>query len=294
MIKVKNLSHSLGGKTVLSDVNITVQDSSIVGIVGVNGAGKSTLLRLLSGIYLAKEGSIEYDGYSPAVPKTRQQLFLLPDDPYFDHQTTPKRLFAFYQTFHPAISRETFETLLSHYEIDLNGYLRNFSKGMRRQTFIALALAVKPKYLLLDEAFDGLDPLSRKIFKDAIVSLVDDAGTTVLISSHSLKELEDFCDRFILIDRQTVKCEGDIAEHVGALCKFELAFSEPPREELFASLPVVSLSLRGKFATVALKGRSEDMANALSALSPLIMEEMPIDFEEAFLYDVNDKKGGAV
>ena len=294
MITVKNLSHALGGKTILDNVNITVQDSSIVGIVGVNGAGKSTLLRLLSGAYIAKQGSISYDGNTPTDPQTRQTIFLLPDDPYYDQHTTPKRLYAFYETFYPNIDYEVFETLLSHYKIDLTGHLRNFSKGMRRQTFIALALAVKPKYLLLDEAFDGLDPLSRKIFKDAIISLVEDADTTVLISSHSLKELEDFCDSFILIDNCTVKCEGDIAEHVGSLCKFDLAFSEPPSEALFASLPVVSLNLRGKFATVTMKGRSEDMKDILSSLSPLVMEEMPVDFEEAFLSDVDYKKGGSV
>lgn len=294
MIKVQNLSHSLGGKTILQDVNFVAHDSSIVGIVGVNGAGKSTLLRLLSGIYVAKHGSIDLDGSSPTDPQTRQDIFLLPDNPFFNHQTTPKKLFSFYRTFYPSIDSKDFETYLSHYQIDLNGHMRNFSKGMRRQTFIALALAVKPKYLFLDEAFDGLDPLSRRIFKDAIISLVEETATTVLIASHSLKELEDFCDRFILIDKHTVKCEGDIAEHVSALCKFELAFAEPPTEDMFAALPVVSLSLRGKFATVALNGQADVLATALASLSPLVMDEMPVDFEEAFLYDVNYKKGGTV
>ena len=294
MISVHDLSHSLGKKLVLKNVNLTVQDSSIVGLVGVNGAGKSTLLRLLSGVYLPDTGSIDYDGASPAIAATRRDIFLLPDDPYYDNRSTPRRLFEFYKTFYPAIDRTVFEDLLSAYAIDLSGNLRNFSKGMRRQTFIALALAVKPKYLLLDEAFDGLDPLSRKIFKDAIISLVEDAGTTVLISSHSLKELEDFCDRFILIDNNTVKCEGDIAEHVEKLCKFELAFSEAQSEAVFSHLPIVSLTLRGKFAVVVLQGNAEEMEKALYALSPLVLEEMPIDFEEAFIYDVDKKKGGSL
>ena len=164
--------------------------------------------------------------------------------------------------------------------------MRNFSKGMRRQVFIALALSIKPKYLLLDEAFDGLDPLSRKIFKDAIISLVEEGNTTVLIASHSLRELEDFCDRFILIDDNRIKTQGDIADHVGCMCKFELAFSEAVSEELFASLPIVSLIIKNRFVNIVLEGDSEEMRGKLEALSPAVIDEMPLDFEEAFINDV--------
>ena len=157
---------------------------------------------------------------------------------------------------------------------------------MRRQIFISLALAVSPRYLLLDEAFDGLDPLSRKIFKDAIISLVDEGRTTVLIASHSLRELEDFCDRFILIDSNVVKSQGDIAEHIGRLCKFELAFTEAVGEDAFASLPVVSLIIKNRFVQVVLEGESDEMREKLEALSPAVIDEMPLDFEETFIHDV--------
>lgn len=290
MIEIKGLTHSLGGKLVLDGIDLTVPDDTVLGIVGINGAGKSTLLRLLSGVYTPDEGSIEFDGVSPAAPKTRRNIFFLPDDPHFEANTTPDSLFAFYKTFHPGIDREVYSSLLSEYKIDMRGKLRNFSKGMRRQVFIALALAVKPGYILLDEAFDGLDPLSRKIFKDAIISLVDKGGTTVLISSHSLRELEDFCDRFILIDAQKIKQQGDIAEHVGELCKFELAFADAPKETAFASLPVVSLEVRGRFAVVILKGKSDEMRARLSALSPLIMDELELNFEEVFIHDVTEDR----
>ena len=168
--------------------------------------------------------------------------------------------------------------------------MRNFSKGMRRQVFIALALAVKPRYLLLDEAFDGLDPLSRKIFKDAIISLVEEGRTTVLIASHSLRELEDFCDKFILIDSNVIKSQGDIAEHVGRLCKFELAFTEAVGEDAFAKLPIVSLIIKNRFVQIVLEGESEEMRAHLEALSPAVMDEMPLDFEETFIYDVRKER----
>lgn len=293
MIEISNLSHSLGGKTVLSKIDLEIQNNTILGIVGINGAGKSTLLRLLSGVYLPDVGSIRYDGRSPADAETRKDIFFLPDDPYYTAFMTPEALFDFYKCFHPSMDRDTYDTLLDAYKIDKAGKVRNFSKGMRRQVFIALALAVKPKYLLLDEAFDGLDPLSRKIFKDAIISLVEEGRTTVLIASHSLRELEDFCDRFILIDANTIKSQGDIAEHVGRLCKFELAFTEAVGENIFIGLPIVSLVIKNRFVQIVLEGESEDMRARLEALSPAIMDEMPLDFEETFIHDVR-KEGHIV
>lgn len=286
MIEVTNLSHSLGAKTVLRKINLEIPDNTVLGIVGINGAGKSTLLRLLAGVYLPDSGYIRYDGISPADAETRKDIFFLPDDPYYTAFMTPNSLFDFYKTFHPAIDRETYDRLLGAYKIDPVGKVRNFSKGMRRQVFIALALAVKPRYLLLDEAFDGLDPLSRRIFKDAIISLVEEGRTTVLIASHSLRELEDFCDRFILIDNNVIKDQGDIAEHVGRLCKFELAFTEAVTEELFLGLSIVSLIIKNRFVQIVLEGDSDEMRARLEALSPAVMDEMPLDFEETFIHDV--------
>ena len=290
MILINNLSHSLGKKTVLREINLEITDNTILGIVGINGAGKSTLLRLLSGVYIPDNGDIRYDGKSPSDAETRRDIFFLSDDPYYTAFMTPKTLFDFYKTFYPSISKDIYEQLLSVYNIDSKTKVRNFSKGMRRQTFIALALAIKPKYLLLDEAFDGLDPLSRKIFKDAIISLVEEGDTTVLITSHSLRELEDFCDKFILIDSNIIKNQGDIAEHVGRLCKFELAFTEVVTEEKFAGLPIVSLNIRNRFVQIVLEGQSDEMKEKLEALSPAVLEEMPLDFEETFIHDV--MKGG--
>ena len=244
------------------------------------------MLRLLAGVYLPDSGYIRYGGKSPAEAETRRDIFFLPDDPYYSSFMTPESLFDFYKTFHPSIDKETYLNLLSVYKIDEKGKVRNFSKGMRRQVFIALALAVKPRYLLLDEAFDGLDPLSRKIFKDAIISLVEEGRTTVLISSHSLRELEDFCDRFILIDDNVIKSQGDISEHVGRLCKFELAFTESVSEDRFADLPIVSLVIKNRFVQIVLEGKSDEMREKLEALSPAVMDEMPLDFEETFIHDV--------
>ena len=162
-------------------------------------------------------------------------------------------------------------------------------QGIPYFTDAALALSAKPKYILLDEAFDGLDPLSRLAFKRAINVAVEEAGASVLISSHALRELEDFCDSYVLLDHQTVASSGDLAEKVNRYCKFQLAFSEPPTKERFAHLPVLSLELSGKFVRIVLNGESEEMKKALDLLSPLVLEEMPMDFEELFICEVENR-----
>lgn len=283
MITVRGLCHSFGAHEVLKDVNISVSNGSIMGLVGINGAGKSTLLRLLSGVYELKEGSIDFDGASPSDEKMRKKLFFLPDDPYYTLQTTCKTLADMYAHFYNSFDRRAYGEYLALYKIDEKKPIRNFSKGMRRQAYIALALAVKPKYLLLDEAFDGLDPLSRMKFKQALIRLVDKEGTTVIISSHSLRELEDFCDCYTMIDGKTVAASGGIAEKVSRYCKFQLAFLTPTTDGMFDGLPVCSISRSEKFVRVVLEGEPSEMAERLSALSPAVMEEMPMNFEEVFI-----------
>lgn len=289
MIEIKNASHSLGENRILEDVNLQIPDSTVMGLVGINGAGKSTLLRLMSGVYVPDGGTVSYDGRSPQLEQTRRELFFLPDDPYFTSQTTCRSMLAMYKPFYPDIDEALYKRLIADFRLDEKKPLRNFSKGMRRQAYIAVALAVKPKYLLLDEAFDGLDPLSRKRVKEEVIRLVEEEGSTVIISSHSLRELEDFCDMYALIDAKTVRSSGDIAEKVGAFCKFQLAFLDPIPETLFEGFPVASLSYSGRFVRVILRGDREEMAERLRALSPAVMEEMAMNFEEAFISEVEEE-----
>jgi ABC-2 type transport system ATP-binding protein len=163
---------------------------------------------------------------------------------------------------------------------------------MKRQLYVALALSIRPRYLLLDEAFDGLDPLARLAFKKAINRAVEEDGTTVIISSHSLRELEDFCDMYALIDAKTVSSSGDIADRVSRLCKFQLAFIGDIPEPALRALPSVSLDIQGRFVRIIMEGDRNECAARLNALSPAVIDEMPMNFEEAFIHEV-DRKGGA-
>lgn len=297
MIEIKGLTHSLGGKRILDNVNLTIAEGSVTGLVGINGAGKTTLLRLISGVYRPDEGSVTVDGLPVEEEKARENLFFLPDDPYYTIHTTGKSLYRMYNVFYPKMDRFVFEKYMAEFGLDEKKPIRNFSKGMRRQLYVALALSVRPKYLLLDEAFDGLDPLARLAFKRAINHAVEEDGTTVLISSHSLRELEDFCDSYALIDRMTVASSGDIAEKVGQFCKFQLAFLDAVPEDAFKALPVVSVEQTGRFVRIVLEGREDEMRSRLEGLNPAVLEQMPMDFEETFIHEVERKgyteEGGA-
>ncbi|MBQ8344515.1 MAG: ABC transporter ATP-binding protein [Clostridia bacterium] len=286
MIEIKNLSHSLGDKTVLKDINLTFPENRIFGLVGVNGAGKSTLLRCMSAVYSPDNGSVLYDGLSVTDENVRREIFFLPDDPYYSIQLTCKSMFNMYKVFYPHADVNTYKRLICEFKLDEKKPLNTFSKGMRRQAYIVCALAIAPKYLLLDEAFDGLDPYTRKKVKAELISLTEEKGSTVIISSHSLRELESLCDSFVLLDNNTVSSYGDVSEKVNEMCKFQLAFLSEISESAFDNLPVVSLEKNGKFIRVVLQGDRDTMYNSLLKLSPAVIEEMKMDFEEAVISEI--------
>lgn len=290
MIEIKKVSHCFDKKQVLDEVELVLNEGSVMGLVGINGAGKSTLLRIISGVYTPTSGEVLVDGVPVKNEKARKNIFFLPDDPYYTLNTTGAKLYNMYSVFYPNMDRKIFEEFLSAFKLDEKKPLRNFSKGMRRQLYIALALAIKPKYLLLDEAFDGLDPLSRLEFKKAINLAVEENGTGVLISSHSLRELEDFCDSYALIDNLRVSNSGAIADKVSSYCKFQLAFTEDFDDEFFKGLPVTSIEKNGRFARIILEGDSTEMKEKLNKLNPAVLEEMKMDFEEMFINEVGHKK----
>ena len=238
MISVNINNHYLGGNLILEDVNIRVPDGKVLGLVGTNGSGKSTLLRLMSGVYVPDSGSVLYDGKNANDPKVREDVFFLPDDPFYAGQTTGKGIFDTYLTFYPNLDRALYRQLLERFKLDENAHQRNFSKGMRRQFYIALALSARPKYLLLDEAFDGLDAFTKKTVIEEINRAVEENDSTVVISSHALSELETFCDLYALIDNHTVSSQGSLEEHAAKYCRFRMAFTEVQTAIAFSNLNV--------------------------------------------------------
>ena len=285
MIEIQGLKKSYGTKLVLDGVHLTVPDGAKFGLVGINGAGKSTLLRLIADVLRPDEGSILLDGECvTGNAKKREELFFLPDDPYYASGTTIAKLIDLYRTFYP-FDRAFFDKYASAFGLQLLTPIRNFSKGMKRQAFAALALACRPRYLLLDEAFDGLDPLARLELKRGLIEQED---CTVLISSHSLRELEDICSGFALLDGGTIADAGDIHDALGKVHKFQFALEKEVRRE---DIPFECLSFEaeGRVAKIIVRGEPEYILRMLEALHPLFVEEIAVDFEELFLCEVQKR-----
>lgn len=288
MIEIRNLCKNFGEKCVLKDVSLTVPDGAVFGLVGINGAGKSTLLRLMAGILAADNGEILFDGKKAFEnPQCKKDIFFLPDDPYYTSNITGEKLREIYRTFYP-FDDKLFSEMTEEFKLDTNGSLRSFSKGMRRQIFAALALATRPKYLLLDEAFDGLDPLARLAFKRRLIALCKDGGSTVMISSHSLRELEDISDCYGLLDECRVASSGELDIELGKVFKFQIAFHREVSREEFG-FPCLAFRSAGRVVQVVVRGDKEKILASIEALSPVLVDELPMDFEEFFLSEVDHK-----
>ena len=288
MIKIRNLSKSYGEKLVLNNLNIDIEDGKVFGLVGINGAGKSTLLRLISGVLKADSGEILIDEENVYDnPSAKNKIFFLPDEPFFSTDTTPSNLIDLYKTFYD-INEHTYYEYLDYFKLPKTKHLKTFSKGMKRQTFISLALAIKPKYLLLDEAFDGLDPLARLAFKRAVIDAVESKETTIIISSHSLRELEDICDSYGLIDNMELASSGEIQEEISKIHKYQVAFMEMPIKEHF-NIEFLSYHQDGRVIRVVVKQELDEFTKIMEHYNPLIIDEIPIDFEELFIMQVENR-----
>ena len=288
MIEIKNLQKSFGDKIVLNNLSVVIPDSKIFGLVGINGAGKSTLLRIISGVFKSDNGSVLIDGEEVYEnPKVKSKIFFLPDEPFYNSNTTANNVCDMYLAFYD-FSKQEYLDYLKEFDVPLKKPLSTLSKGMKRQVFVSLALAIKPKYLLLDESFDGLDPLARLKFKRMIIDLVENNDTTIIISSHSLRELEDICDSYGLIDNGVIESTGDIQEKLKSYHKYQVAFNEVVIKEDF-DIEFISYEQDRRIIKVVVKEDLEEFSKKIQKFNPLIIDEINIDFEELFIIEVESR-----
>lgn len=296
MIEIKNLCKSFGTKQVLNNLNLTIKDNTVFGLIGINGAGKSTLLRLLSSVYDLDGGSIMFDNEIYTSLNVKKDIFFLADNPHSEVCKTIDELIDYYNVFYN-VGKDKFYEYLKEFKFDnhaLNSKanINKFSKGMQRQVYLCLALSIAPKYLLLDEAFDGLDPLARLTFKRIILSLMEEKEMTIIISSHSLRELEDICDCYGLLDGGVIESSGDIESSLNQYHKYQLAFENDFDESLLQHLNIVSFEKVGRVIQIVFSGEEKQIETSLLSLNPIIMDKLTIDFEELFILKV--KKEGYI
>lgn len=290
MIELKHVCKSFGEKTVLNDVNLTIDEKTCFGLVGINGAGKSTLLRLISGVLAPDSGEVLVDGENVFDnPSAKSKIFFLADDPFYTQHVSARALADLYGTFYN-FDDKLFTEFLNTFSIDEKTSLFRFSKGMRRQVFVSLAIACNPKYLLLDEAFDGLDPLARIILKKAIINMSEVSDSAVIISSHALRELEDICTNYALIDNKVVSSSGILFDQLEKYKKYQFAI---PKETVFDEnkiyFNVKKLQKSGQVITLITDAPENIVLQQINEFNPYFVETMELDFEELFECEVHSK-----
>lgn len=285
MLEIKNVTKAFKDKSVLDDVSLNIDHGSIFGLVGVNGAGKSTLLRSVAGIYSLDDGLVLFEGLDTHIDvEIRKRIFLVSDDPYYPYGSSIKSLKMFYKSFYD-FDEEVYQKYLNLFKLSETDNISNFSKGMKRQALLLITLACKPELLLLDEAFDGLDPIVRVHIKNALSDLIEDNNSLIIISSHNLKELEDICDSYGILENGHIETYGDLLESKANINKYQLAFKEEVDIEMFKGFDVLYKNMEGRIVTLVIKGNREDVSKKLEALNPLILDVLNVNFEELFIYE---------
>lgn len=290
MIQFTNVNKKFDNKVVLEDINITFQEGSIIGLVGKNGSGKSTLLRLISGVLHADAGVVlindEFVYDNPAVKKN---LFFVGDDPFFFSQSTIKDMQQFYKVFYKSFDDAYYYELLALFGLDEHSKINALSKGMKRQVSLLLALASKPKILLLDEAFDGLDPIMRFRIKQLLGEMIFDENATIIISSHNLRELEDICDTVAIIDDNNILMNQATNDFGELYHRYQIAFEEEKNAIDFDFLKPLNVSGSARIFSIILKGNRNEIETQLNAMNPLLVEHNDVTLEEIFIYEMENK-----
>ena len=289
MIEVRDVVKKFDGFTALDGATLSVPTGSVYGLVGPNGAGNSTLIRHLTGIYRQDGGTVRVDGqpvWENAALKAR--IAAIPDDWYYFMQSTVRDMMRFYKGFYPSFSMERYEKLKEVFNIDEKRAIRRLSKGMQKQVAFWLALSCMPDYLILDEPVDGLDPVMRRQVWSLVMGDVAQRGTTVLVSSHNLRELEDVCDHVGIMDHGKVLLERSLAQLQDNMVKLQVVFQDGVNE-VPADLLVLHASKVGRIHTLIMRMNAEEATERLSAYNPLLVDAVPLTLEEIFIYEL----GGA-
>ena len=287
MIAAKNLTKSFDDIKALDNISFEMEDGSVYGLVGSNGAGKSTLLRLISGVYYADGGSITIDGIECFDnPEIKSQNAFLGDTPYFLRQSNLKEMKAFYKGMYPSFDDSEYKRLLDIFPLDEKKRISTFSKGMQRQASLILLLATKPRYLLLDEAFDGLDVVMRRVLTNLIMESVEQRGMTAIISSHNLRELEDVCDHIALIHNGNLIFNDNLDTLKNSVHKIQAVFNGVPELEAFEQLNIIKAERTGSVLHIIARGEKEEILKYINTFSPLLAESIEPTLEEIFIFEL--------
>ena len=281
MIELKNVTKSFGKFKALDDLTMTVPKGSVYGLVGPNGAGKSTAIRLMTGIYRPDSGSVTLEGMPIYEnPANKVRMGYIPDDIFYFPSASMEEMRSFYKGIYPQFDDALYEKLFEVFQLPRKSPIRRFSKGMQKQAAFHLSICTRPEMLILDEPVDGLDPVMRRQVWSLILSDVASFGTTVLISSHNLRELEDICDHVGIMDHGKMLLERSLADMQGMTHKLQLVGDVPD------GLEVLHESQTGRLKTLVVRGDAKEITLKVSASAPVYFDVLPLSLEEIFFYEL--------
>ena len=287
MIQVKNVVKRFEGFRALDDLTMTVPKGAVYGLVGPNGAGKSTIIRHLAGIYRQDSGEVLVDG-QPVYEnnEVKRRMAVIGDDWYYFPQAGIREMAKFYAGMYPQFSWERYEKLKAVFPLDEKLMLRRMSKGMQKQAAFWLTVCCMPEYLILAEPVDGLDPVMRRQVWSLLLGDVAERGTTVLVSSHNLRELEDVCDHVGILNHGKVLLERSLSDLQDNTVKLQVAYQGVTEPPLPAELNILHRSHVGRVYTYIVRGNSQDILRRMQITEPVLLESIPLTLEEIFIYEL--------
>ena len=287
MLEAKNVVKTFDGFRALDGLTMTVPTGAVYGLVGPNGAGKSTIIRHLAGIYRQDSGELLLDG-QPVYedPAVKRRMTVIGDDWYYFPQANIREMAHFFAGLYPAFSWERYEKLKQVFPLDEKMMLRRMSKGMQKQAAFWLTVCCMPEYLILDEPVDGLDPVMRRQVWSLLLGDVAERGTTVLVSSHNLRELEDVCDHVGILDHGRVLLERSLSDLQDNTVKLQVAYPGVTEPVLPAEMQILHRSHVGRVYTYIVRGSREDILRRMQITEPVLLESIPLTLEEIFIYEL--------
>ncbi len=282
MIQATNISKSFDKVKAVDDLSITIQDSQVFGLIGTNGAGKSTVIRMLTGVIRPDSGKITVDEEEVFNnPTAKRNFFYISDEQHFFTNSKPTDMCDYYGRVYPDFNKEKFYDYLAKFDLPKDRKIRTFSKGMKKQTSVILAISSGTKYIFCDETFDGLDPVMRQGVKSIFSLEMEERGLTPIIASHNLREVEDICEHIGLLYKGGMLVSSHLDSLKLGIYKIQCIFTGNAPD--FSSLDVVSVQNRASLYTLTIRGSLESIEEKLQSMNPVFFEALPLTLEEIFI-----------
>ena len=294
IIETHDLCKQYGNALRVAHLDLDVPEGSVYGFLGPNGAGKSTALRHATGICRPDKGQVYFDGLSVYEnPQIKSRIAYIPDEIFFFPSATLEDMRKFYRGMYPTFDDGLFTQLLDVFPQLRKAPISRYSKGMQKQAAFWLAISCRPQVLILDEPVDGLDPVMRRQIMGLILEDVAEHGTTVLVSSHNLRELEDICDHVGIMNKGKILLERSLSDLQDNIVKLQVVWPEGTgAPSLSRDVEILHTSQVGRVYTYIVRGNPADIKARMAAYDPLLLEALPLSLEEIFIYEMGGEDYG--